>query len=415
MKRNFIFFAFLFSCSMLWAGTPTIDGTFDGTGVWGAARATSDLTPGWGGANAKKLYVTADANYIYLGAEISSASWQHFAFLINTKAGGGSADSWGRKIVYDHANKPDYVFRGHLGRDNVPNGNDYGNYAEFHSWDGASWTGVGTPISNNGTTYSVADNIPNNFNAADGFVEVRIARTAVTGASQAELLDVVALDVQFLIYGDGNNHGPFDAVPDDNNATDWDLTNPVVVSNYAPTVAIGVTWLDFLAKAQKDGSVDLTWSTASEKFNSHFDVQRSANGRDWTTIGTVKGNGTTNTKKTYQFTDNDPLSGINYYRLKQVDFDDKFEYSTIASVDMRLGKKALTVFPNPASDKINFVSNNLDTEGSVQIFDMKGSLVRTVQVVGNQLDISDLAIGLYQVRFINKVGVATDLVRFVKQ
>lgn len=420
MKRKITFFTLLFVATFSFAGTPVMDGAFDGTGVWGNVHAISDLTVGFAdaGANAKRLYITYDQNYIYLGAEVTTKSWQQFAFLINTKAGGGSADSWGRKIVYNHTNKPDYVFRGHFGRDNVPMGNDYGNYAEFHTWDGTQWTGVGTPIVNNGPTYSVADNIPNDFNSADGFIEVRIARTAVSGASQAEVLDISAIDVQFLIVGDGNNHGSFDAVPDDNNASAWEPANPIAVSNYATTYTlspiIGVTWLDFSAKPN-DGAVDLTWTTASERYNSHFDIQRSANGRDWTNIGTVKGNGTTASKNSYKFTDDAPLSHINYYRLKQVDFDDKFDYSAIVSVNMRTGGKGFMVYPNPVSDKLNLVSSSLDTEGSVQIFDMKGSLVRTLPIGNNQLDVFDLPIGLYQLRLINRNGVTTDVTRFVKK
>ena len=423
MKRNFTLLALLFAVTFSFAGTPTMDGVFDGTGVWGAARSVSDLTPGWNGANAKRLYITFDASYIYLGAEITAASWQQFTFLINTKAGGGTADSWARKITYNHTNKPDYVFRGDLGRDRAIAGNDYGNYAEFHTWDGTQWAGLTTQIVNNGASYSVADNIPNTFNAADGFVEVRIARTAVTSASQAEVLDISSFDVQFLIVGDGANHGSFDAVPDDNNANDWDLATPVSVSNYAPNVIIAVTWLDFLAKAKKDGSVDLNWSTASEKQNSHFDIERSANGRDWSSIGTVKGNGSTAVKHTYNFTDDAPLptisgstiSNASYYRLKQVDFDGKFDYSPTVSVNMRTGGKGLTVYPNPVSDKLNVVSNSLDTEGSIQVFDIKGSLVKTAQMLNNELDVYELPIGLYQMRLIDRNGATTDIARFVKK
>ncbi len=415
MKRNFTFWTLLFAVTFSWAGTPTMDGVFDGTGVWGNARASSDLTAGWSDANAKRLYITFDANYIYLGAELTTKSWQQFAFLINTKAGGGAADSWARKIAYNHTNKPDYVFRGNFGRDNPIVGNDYGNYAEFHTWDGTQWTGTGTPIVNNGVTYSVADNIPNDFTTADGFIEVRIARTAITAASQAEVLDIASLDVQFLIVGDGTNHGSFDAVPDDNNAADWDLATPVNVSNYAPNVVIGVTWLDFMAKTSKENTIDLFWSTASEKQNSHFDIQRSANGRDWTTIGTVKGNGTTAAKNTYKFNDNAPLSRLNYYRLKQVDFDGKFDYSPTVSVNILTSGKGLTIYPNPVSDKLNVVSNSLDREGSVQVFDMKGSLVKTTLLIGNSLDVSDLPIGLYQMRLIDSKGTTLDIARFVKK
>ena len=419
MKRNLTLLTVLLMSTLSWAGTPTMDGSFDGVAVWGNPRATSDLTANgtvgkdFGIANAKRLYITYDANYIYLGAEVTTTSWLQFAFLINTKTGGSSVDSWGRSITYTHTDLPDYVLRGHFGRDNVINGNDFGNYAEFHTWDGAAWTGKGTQIANNGTTYSVADNIPNNFTSADGFIEIRIARTAITSPNAPELLDISSVQAQFIICGDGDTHSSFDAVPDDNNAADWSA--PVGLSNYSPMVVIGVTWLDFVAKSNKNGNNDLSWSTASEKYNSHFDIERSANGRDWASIGSVKGHGTTAEKNIYKFTDDVPLSRVNYYRLKQVDFDDRFEYSAVISVNISTNSKGFSVFPNPVSDKLNIVSSSLDTEGSIQVFDMKGTLIRTTQLINNQLIVSDLTNGLYQIRLIDRDGSITEIMRFVKQ
>ncbi len=411
MKRNITFYTFLLlTFTFSWAGTPVMDGEFDGTGVWGQPRAVADLVPGFGNANAKRLYMTADANYIYVGVEITAASWFKFAFLINTKPGGGTVDSWGQKIVYNHTDKPDYVFRGTLGRFESVVGNDFGNIAEFHTWSGAEWTGVGDRIVNNGPTYSVADNIPNDFSEANGFIEVRIARTVI-------ISDISLIDVQFLLIGDSNNSGPYDCIPNDNNATEFTSTDPIPVSNYAMNLSVvSVTWLDFAAKAQKEGSVDLNWTTASEKQNNYFDIQRSANGYDWTSIGTVKGNGTTTLKNTYQFMDNAPLSSVNYYRLKQVDFDGKFDYSRTVSVNMlNNSSKRLSVYPNPVSDKLNIVSNGLDTEGSVQVFNMKGSVVKTSLLIGNQLDVYDLPNGLYQIRLIDRNGATTNIARFVKK
>jgi Secretion system C-terminal sorting domain len=420
MKKNLIFLMLL--CTTLsWAGTPTMDGVFDGVGVWGAARSVADgasngtAGEAFGVANAKRLYITTDANYVYLGAEVTATSWLQFAFLINTKSGGGTTDSWGRSIAYAHTDKPDYVFRGHFGRDNAVNGNDFGNYASFHTWDGAAWANTGVQIVNNGPTYSVADNIPNDYSTANGFIEIRIARTAITAANGPESLDFSMIQAQFIICGDANDHSSYDAVPDDNNASGWNTA--VSLSQYSPFVSsvIGVTWLDFFAKAQKNNTVDLLWSTASEKQNSHFEVQRSANGHDWATIGTVKGNGTTAAKNDYTFTDFSPLNNVNYYRLKQVDFDDKFEYSSTKSVYMSANDKKFTVYPNPVSDKLNVVSNSLDTEGVAQVFNMSGSLVKTMQLANNQLIVAELPVGLYQIRLIDRNGATTEMARFVKK
>lgn len=95
----------------------------------------------------------------------------------------------------------------------------------------------------------------------------------------------------------------------------------------------------------------LKWSTAQEVNNSYFDVERSTNSINFETIGKVKGTGNTSAQSNYSFTDNKPATGTNYYRLKQTDFDGKFQYSKIIS----LGKKqdiGLKIFPNPTADLI---------------------------------------------------------------
>ena len=183
---------------------------------------------------------------------------------------------------------------------------------------------------------------------------------------------------------------------------------------FSISIVIPVELVSFNANAQNK-TVKLDWLTASERNNAYFDIQRSANGRNWTSIGIVKGNGTSAAKNTYKFTDDTPLSSVNYYRLKQVDFDGKFDYSPTVSVNMLTNGKGLTVYPNPVSDKLNVVTNSLDREGSIQVFDIKGSLVKTTQLIGNQLDVNDLPVGLYQMRLVDSKGTTLDMARFVKK
>src|SRR5690606_29273558 len=66
-----------------------------------------------------------------------------------------------------------------------------------------------------------------------------------------------------------------------------------------------------------ESDVKLEWETATELNNSHFEVERSADGRNFQQIGTVGGHGTTSQVIAYEFTDNSPLSGKSFYRLKQ--------------------------------------------------------------------------------------------------
>ncbi|RZK73259.1 MAG: T9SS type A sorting domain-containing protein [Pedobacter sp.] len=76
----------------------------------------------------------------------------------------------------------------------------------------------------------------------------------------------------------------------------------------------------------------LHWSTASEKDNDYFEILRSGNSTNFTSIATVKGSGTTQTTRNYNFTDYSPLAGTNYYQLKQVDTDGQSSLSKIVAV-----------------------------------------------------------------------------------
>lgn len=194
---------------------PVIDGTFDGETVWGSPVATADLTPGWANANAKKLYVTQQGNYVYLGAEVTASTWMNWVFTLHSKAGGGGSDSWSRSIDYTNANKIDYIFRGH-----------FNGYAEFHTWNGSSWSGVGSSAANT----EFAENITGTDQ--NGWVEVRILKSALGTPALA--------DIQFYITGDQNPHGSFDAVPNDDNATSWNQSaNRSPLDNHAVNINMG--------------------------------------------------------------------------------------------------------------------------------------------------------------------------------
>lgn len=119
--------------------------------------------------------------------------------------------------------------------------------------------------------------------------------------------------------------------------------------------------------------VDLNWKTASEKNNDHFQIQRSADGLQFESIGTIQGNGNSVTPINYQFTDNQPYSGVSYYRLLQVDYDGQTEFSNIIAIqNSTFENHKITLFPNPANDIISIQSDKqiqsytiMNTAGSV--------------------------------------------------
>ncbi|RNI27514.1 T9SS C-terminal target domain-containing protein [Rufibacter immobilis] len=102
-----------------------------------------------------------------------------------------------------------------------------------------------------------------------------------------------------------------------------------------------------------NNAVKLTWSTASEKNNDYFTIERSTNGHEFTQIGQVKGNGNSQVALSYTFLDQQPVAGTTYYRLKQVDFDGAYEYSKMITVKaapsiQKMQRVNVTaVYPNP--------------------------------------------------------------------
>lgn len=152
------------------------------------------------------------------------------------------------------------------------------------------------------------------------------------------------------------------------------------------------------------GGIDLKWSTASEKNNDRFEVERSANGINFEKIGVIKGKGTTNLASDYTLLDKRPLKGLNYYRLKQVDFDGKHEFSKIIKVSSDKDAVALGVqlIPNPCSDQnCSVLLKGIDTSKPVvvEMKDLTGRVVLSQQIASDQtsfnLPKANLGKGIY--------------------
>ena len=146
----------------------------------------------------------------------------------------------------------------------------------------------------------------------------------------------------------------------------------------------------------------MTWQTATEKNNEGFDIERSTDGKNWETIGFVQGYGTTQEVQNYTYTDEAPLAGTNYYRLKQVDFDGQFEYSSIINVQFAMSNVELQIFPNPVENELTIVGG----EGIATIYNVLGQPVMELAVSSKQftVDTSDLPKGQYILQIAQQNG-----------
>jgi choice-of-anchor B domain-containing protein len=183
-----------------------------------------------------------------------------------------------------------------------------------------------------------------------------------------------------------------------------DMSNGFFVLEYTEA-PLPVELIHFSARLKND-HVKLEWATASEQNSKHFEIQKSANGVDFETIARVAAAGDSDTKIDYLAYDEKPFSGDNYYRLKQVDFDGKFEYSDIEVV--RFSTSPIDIFPTlvKANEplKIVFSENMQDLE--IQVFSIHGQLLQTNSLsaengLQQELRLNDLNNGTFIIRAFN--------------
>ena len=124
----------------------------------------------------------------------------------------------------------------------------------------------------------------------------------------------------------------------------------------------------------KDNGVLISWATASELNNDYMALERSANGLDFLEITSVKGKGTTEEAQTYRYFDATPLLGINYYRLRQVDFNGTVDHSKVIAITMDKGE-LLSIFPNPAKDRVYIQTPLTLVPQQVYLMDVMGRKV----------------------------------------
>ncbi len=190
--------------------------------------------------------------------------------------------------------------------------------------------------------------------------------------------------------------------------------NCVFNANILP---IGLNKFDVNVTNEND--VSLVWQTASEVNNRGFYVERSSDGQEFESIGFVEGNDNSNEIINYKFNDYDLFSGIYYYRLKQIDFNDTYKYSEIRSATIKNPESVILFVPNPAQSYTKlYVDIKEKMYVDVQIIDMTGRLKEKIKLnlntgkQGVKINLDNYEKGVYIVKvtlnntnYINKLIV----------
>lgn len=155
--------------------------------------------------------------------------------------------------------------------------------------------------------------------------------------------------------------------------------------------------------------INLNWKTSAELNNDFFEILRSADGKEYLSIGTVKGANSVRGSQ-YEFVDRNYLipGNMYYYRIRQVDFDGRSESFDVFSVKHTCegALPGITVFPNPAVNKTNITVTGITQTNDVELhlFNSDGSMMRKIFVSPSQtmeMEVLDLPAGVYQLKTVN--------------
>jgi hypothetical protein len=187
-------------------------------------------------------------------------------------------------------------------------------------------------------------------------------------------------------------------------------TIPTVGSIEYTEPTLPVTLISYEAKLNTDGTVNLNWLTASETNNSYFEVLRSSNGLDFTSLGKVNGAGNSTQELRYALTDKSPLNGDNYYQLVQHDKDGKKTALGIRTVKVSLKAVEVLIYPNPSTDIVNVVFE-AGKFNSIELIDINGRLIQKnaipTQASEAVMEVRDLPSSNYLIKIVGKQETVT--------
>ena len=184
-------------------------------------------------------------------------------------------------------------------------------------------------------------------------------------------------------------------------------------SENTPASALPVELLKFTAR-KKDNTAVLDWATSTELNNDFFSIERSSDGINFELIGLVKGEGTSSSRVDYTFTDRNPQTGINYYRLMQTDFNGVFEYLGINVLEFER-KGSAQIFPNPLNGSELTISYEAEKGDELEllVINLAGQKIMNSFVSIEKgyntisLNMENVPAGIYFVQMISNAGKIT--------
>ncbi len=185
------------------------------------------------------------------------------------------------------------------------------------------------------------------------------------------------------------------------------------------TSLLPIELANFSVKAYEDYN-EIIWSTHTEINNQYFLLERSNDAKNWEEIFKINGAGNSTNLIEYEFSDTNPFAGLNYYKLKQIDFDGQYSYSNIISANA-IKSNQFFIYPNPAKNVLHvFFVSEKQGNYTVEIVSTINEQLFIKEIItnadGNKLEInlSNYSKGLYLIRIINNNNLSQKIFKFHK-
>ena len=191
-----------------------------------------------------------------------------------------------------------------------------------------------------------------------------------------------------------NNHGTLTNLSMSGTSSNFAMDNNLTV------ISLPLTLTKFTANRQGNEAL-LQWQTGQEENTSHFNVERSADGSQFTTIGTVAAAGNSNRPLNYNFTDGTPGKNANYYRLKEADLDGHFTYSPVKLLVFQTTGRLVWYVTGNKTVQVNLQQGSNER---YTLTDLNGHTLREGQLSGGKTDISGYPAGLYVIKVMTTSG-----------
>jgi alpha-tubulin suppressor-like RCC1 family protein len=196
------------------------------------------------------------------------------------------------------------------------------------------------------------------------------------------------------------------------NGTNTTSIFPVQVSC---NIILPVTWLYVNGQIQNNKAV-IKWATASESNTDKFEIEHSTDGRNYFKTGTKNAAGNSSSATQYEFIHPSPVAGKNFYRIKQIDIDGRFMYSSILVLQNSSTRSSLIIAPNPVQTEATLYFNEPGSK-TIQLYSMNGAVLYTEKLNGENnrhiINMANITPGIYLLRVITAKGM--EVHKIIKQ